>query len=93
MNIIEEMNYDLNFNEPRIIIKDDICIIENVKSIVMIGETSVTVESSKKYVTVNSADYVIKEIIGGRLLIEGQIQGVEIIHTSSKDNHRRVQNK
>ena len=90
MKLIEEIDYDMNFDEPRIIIKGNICIIENVKSIVMIGETSMTVETNKKYVTVNSNGYVVKEIMGGRLLIEGQIRGVEILHTSSKDNHRRI---
>lgn len=90
LRVIEELNYDLNFNEPKIVIKDNICIIENVKSIVMIGETSMTVETSKKYVTVNSRGYVIKEIMGGRLLIEGQIQGVEIYHTPGENNHRRI---
>ena len=90
LKLIEEIDYDMNFDEPRIIIKDNICIIENVKSIVMISETSMTVETNKKYVTVNSNGYVVKEIMGGRLLIEGQIQGVEILHTSSKDNHRRI---
>ena len=90
MRLIEEMNYDLDFNEPRIILKDKICIIENVKSIVMIGETSMTVETPKKFVTINSNDYVIKEIMNGRLLIEGEIQGIEIIRTPSKNKHRRV---
>ena len=90
LRIIEEINYDMDFNEPRIVIKDNLCIIENVKSIVMIGETSMTVETSKKYVTVNCDGYVIKEIMGGRLLIEGQIQGVEIHHTSGENNRRRL---
>ncbi len=90
LKLIEELNYDMDFKEPKIIIKDEICIIENVKSIVMIGETSMTVETPKKYVTINSSHFVIKEIIDGRLLIEGEIQGVEIMGTSSKNNHRRV---
>lgn len=81
------MNFDMNFNEPKIIIKDNICIVENVKSLVMIGENSLTVETSKKYVTIRCYEYTIKEIMDGRLLVEGQIQGVEIIRTSRKDKH------
>ena len=93
MRLIEEMNYDMDFNEPRIILKDRICIVENVKSIVMIGETAMTVETPKRFVTINSNDYVIKEIMNGRLLIEGEIQGIEIVRTPSKDKRRRVQNR
>ena len=93
MRLIEEMDFDMNFNEPKIIIKDDICIVENVKSLVMIGENSLTIETSKKYVTVRCDRYVIKEIMDGRLLVEGQIQGIEILHTSNKDKHRRISDK
>ncbi len=90
MRLIEELNYDMNFREPKVIVKDNICIIENAKSIVMIGETSMTVETGKKFVTVTGKNFVIKEIIEGRLLIEGQIQGIEFLHTSSKDKNRRI---
>lgn len=90
MRLIEELQYDMDFKEPRIVIKDNLCIIENVKGIVMIGENSMTVETPKKYVTVICKGFVIKEIMDGRLLIEGKIQGIEIMHTSSQNNHRRI---
>ena len=90
MRLIEELQYDMDFREPKIIIKDNLCIIENVKAIVMIGETSMTVETPKKYVTINSDSLVLKEIMDGRLLIEGEIQGIEIIGASSKSNHRGI---
>lgn len=93
MRFIEEFNYDMNFKEPKIIIKDYLCIVENVESIVMIGDNSITVATPFKYVTVNCKDFIIKEIIDGRLLIEGKIQGIEIIYTSVGDNDRRIQNK
>lgn len=90
LRLIEELQYDMDFKEPRIVIKDNLCIIENVKGIVMIGENSMTVETPKKYVTVICKGFVIKEIMDGRLLIEGKIQGIEIMHTSSQNNHRRI---
>ena len=75
LKFIEEFTYDMDFTEPRIIIKDNICIIENVKSIIMISEKAVTVESSKKYVTVFGNDFI--------------IQGVELLHTSNKNKGGR----
>ena len=93
MRFIEEFNYDMDFKEPKIIIKDELCIIENVKSIVMIGERSLTLETDSKYITLNCDEYIIKEIIDGRVLVEGKIQGVEILYTSSKDKHRRLRDK
>lgn len=86
MKLIEEMSYDLNFREPKIIISEKTAVIENVKAIVMISENSLTVKCGKKHVTVAGGDFVIKEIFEGRLLIEGRIQSVELFGSSDKDN-------
>lgn len=85
MNIRDEMSYDLNFREPRVIVTERLAIIENVKAIVMIGEESVTLRASKRFVTVRGGGFLIKEIYEGRLLIEGSIQGVEFFPLSGKD--------
>ena len=75
----------MDFREPRIVIKDNLCQIDNAKSIIMIGEESMTVEAGKKFVTVIGSDFVIREILERRLLIEGQIKGIELQYTSGKD--------
>ena len=93
MRFIEEFNYDMDFKEPKIIIKGELCIIENVESIVMIGENSLTLKTQTKYITLNYEGYIIKEIIDGRVLVEGKIQSVEILYTAGKDKHRRIRNK
>ncbi|MFR8235879.1 MAG: YabP/YqfC family sporulation protein [Anaerovoracaceae bacterium] len=85
MRLIEEMSYDLDFNEPKIIISEKLAVIENVKAIVMIGENSLTVQCGRKHVTVTGSGFVIKEIFEGRLLVEGRIQGVEFFSSSGKD--------
>lgn len=85
MNLKEEMRYDLNFNRPKVIADENMTIIENVSSIVMISETSLTVSAGKKFVTVRGKNFVIKEIFEGRLLIEGAIQGIEFLCRSSGD--------
>lgn len=84
------MAYDLDFKEPKIIVSEKLCVIENVDAIVMIGENSLTVETGKKYVTVKGSGFVIKEIFEGRLLIEGTIQGIEFFRTQSADKNRRI---
>lgn len=90
MKLIEEMAYDLDFREPKIIVSEKLCVIENVAAIVMISENSLTVETGKKYVTVKGSGFVIKEIFEGRLLIEGTIQGIEFFRTQSGDKNRRI---
>lgn len=85
MKLIEEMSYDLDFREPKITISEKLAVIENVKSIVMIGENSLTVQCGKRHVTVTGGGFVIKEIFEGRLLVEGRIQGIEFFGPSGKD--------
>lgn len=93
MNLIDEMSYDMDFREPKIIVNEKLAIIENVEAIVMISENSLTVATGKRYVTVQGGNFTIKEIFKGRLLIEGTIQGVEFLRAQSGDKDRRVQNR
>lgn len=79
MRIIEEMAYDLDFTKTKVIVTERVAILENITAIVMISEKALTVQSGKKYTTVVGEDFVIKEISGGRLIIEGKIQRVEFL--------------
>lgn len=85
MKLTEELNHDLDFGRPRVIMDERFATIENVKAIVMISETSLTVSAGRKFVTLTGSGFVIKEIFEGRLLIEGTIQRVEFFRTSGKD--------
>ena len=85
MRFKEELSYDMDFGRPRVITDERFATIENVKAIVMISETSLTVSAGKNFVTLTGSDFVIKEIFEGRLLIEGTIQRVEFFRTSDKD--------
>ena len=93
MGLIGEFTSDFDFREPRVMVTDKNAIIENVKNIVMLSETSVTVFTGRKYVTVNGWGFVIKEIFEGRLLIEGQIQSIEFLGTSDQDKDRGGQDR
>ena len=89
MKIIDEMRYDLDFNEPKVTVSRQLAIMENVKTIVMISESSLTVECGNSFVTVTGSDFNIKEIFEGRLLVEGVIQGVEFFRSPDSNKDRR----
>lgn len=91
MGLIAEITSDFDFRQPRVIVTDRTASIENVKKIITLTETSVTVFTGKKYVTVSGGDFEIKQIFEGRLLIEGTIQGVEFFGAPDKGEDRRVQ--
>lgn len=79
MDIMEEMAFDLDFTQPKVIVTERLAILENVTGIVMISEKALTVQSGRRYTTVVGEDFVIKEICEGRLVIEGKIRGVEFL--------------
>ena len=87
MKLIEEMVYDLDFSMPRVIITGRTAILENIKSIEMISERSLTVSSRYGYTTVTGEDFIMKEIGEGRIIIEGSIERVEFLpgHGHNKD--------
>lgn len=79
MKFLEEMAFDLDFARPKVIVCENLVILENVSAIVMLSDTSITVNNGKKYTTIAGMDFNIKEIYEGRLLVEGKIQRVEFL--------------
>ena len=93
MKLFEEMQMDMDFINPAVYLGKTFAIIENVKSIVLVSETSVTVQCGKEYVTISGNCFVLKEIFEGRLWLEGNIQGVEFLDPSGENQNRRLQDR
>lgn len=85
MEFFEEMVREMNLRKPRIVITDEIAVLENVAAIVMLSETAVTVSHGKKYTTIAGSGLMIKEICEGRILIGGEIQRAEFFQSQNTD--------
>ncbi len=79
MRLLEEVSYDLDFRKVRVICEEGLVIMENVQSIVMLTDSTVTVHNGSRYVTVAGENFLIREICEGRLAIEGKVQKVEFL--------------
>lgn len=91
MEFFEEMIQGMDLRRPRVIVTDEMAVLENVANIVMLSDTAVTVShgltgaaarrAARKgtaiYTTVTGTGLVIREICEGRLLIGGKIQRAE----------------
>ncbi len=53
--------------------------------VVLISDTSVTVDTGRFYVTVKGSRFVISEIWEGRMELEGKIEGIEFYKALGKD--------
>ena len=81
------MTFDFDVKGPKIIASARAAVIDNVKSIILISDESVTADTGKFYVTVKGRDFTISEIWEGRLELEGHIEGIEFYHTPGANPH------
>ncbi len=81
MEFFEEMIQTMDLRRPRVIVTDEMAVLENVANIVMLSGTSVTVSHGIHrgdiYTTIIGTNLIIREICEGRLLIGGKIQRAE----------------
>lgn len=91
MNILEEVGRDLDFTRPRVVVTDELVLLENVSGIVMLSENAITVSHGvghgrkperAVYTTITGCRLVIREIYEGRLLIGGTIEKAEFLQPS-----------
>lgn len=84
MKLLNEITYDFDITGPKITASAKAAIIENVKQVVLISDTQVTVDTGRFYVTVTGSRFIISEIWEGRMELEGEITGIEFYKTSGK---------
>lgn len=85
MKMINEFTLDFDVTGPKITASATAAIIENVRSVVLISDTSVTVDTGRFHVTVSGDKFVIGEIWEGRMELEGNIRGIEFYKTLGKN--------
>lgn len=85
MKLINEFTFDFDITGPKVTASANAAIIENVLSVVLISDTSVTVDTGRFFVTVKGSSFVISEIWEGRMELEGKIQGIEFYKALGKD--------
>lgn len=84
MKLLNEFTYDFDITGARITASDKAAVIENVKQVTLISDTSVTVDTGRFFVTVTGSGFVIGEIWEGRMELEGEIRGIEFYRRAGK---------
>lgn len=95
MSFFGELVKDIDYTHPRVIVTDDMALLENVAAIVMLSETAITVSHGLKllghgsrlaektgrqhFTTITGQNLIIKEIYEGRVIIGGTVQRAEFL--------------
>lgn len=90
MDIKSELKSDFNINLPRVLISGNVGIIDNVKAIVFVSESSIVVSNGKRYTSVSGSELIIKEIEDERVQVSGDIRAIEFFGTLSGNQNRGV---
>lgn len=83
MDIKSELKSDFSINLPRVLISGNVGIIDNVKGIVFVSESSIVVFNGKRYTSVSGNNLIINEIEDERVQISGDIRAIEFFGTLS----------
>lgn len=83
MSVKDEILFDFNINEPRVMVCGSVGIVDNVKNIVLISEKSIVISGKKEYVSITGDALTIKEIDDERVQVSGEIRAVEFFKTLS----------
>lgn len=89
MSIKDELLFDFSMNMPRLLVSGKTGIIDNVKKIVSISETSVIVDNGKRYSVINGTGLVVKQLEEERMLVTGEISSVEFYSENKGDANER----
>ena len=81
MKILNEIAFDFDVTGPRVTASAQAAIIENVGRVILISDSSVTVDTGRYYVSIRGQNLVISEIWEGRMELEGKIEGIEFYQT------------
>lgn len=84
MKMKNEFAFDFDVTGPKITAGETAAIIENIRKIVLISDTLVTVDTGRFFVTVSGNHLVIGEIWEGRMELEGKIKGIEFYPSLGK---------
>lgn len=87
MSIKDELLFDFSIHMPRMLISGKTGIIDNVKKIILISDTSIVVDNGSRYSAVNGDSLTVLELEEERMLITGNIRSVEFYANNKGDEN------
>lgn len=77
MDIKEELLFDFSINMPRLLVSGETGILDHVKKIMFISDSSVVVDHGNRFSAINGDRLRVKMIEEERMIIAGNILSVE----------------
>ncbi len=79
--ILDEIVFDFSVNLPRILCGGNTVIIDNVKQIILLSDSELTVSCGRRFVSVNGSGLKIQEIEEERVQVAGEVEKIQFFGT------------
>lgn len=86
MGMKDEMLFDFSLHMPRVLISGRNGVLDNVKRIVLVSDTSIVVDCGKKFAGVGGVGLTVDWLSEERMLISGEIRSVEFYGGGADEN-------
>ena len=88
MSIREELLFDFAVNMPRILVSGRTTVLDNVKKVMLLTDTEITVFNGHRFTSVVGRDFVITELKDERMLVAGKVEEIKFFEASQEDKDR-----
>lgn len=85
MSIREELLFDFAVNMPRILVAGRTAVLDNVKKVMLLTDTEITVFNGQSYTSVSGHDFVITQLKDERMLVAGEVEEIRFFKASQED--------
>lgn len=76
MPIKEELLFDFAVNMPRVLVSGKTTVLDNVKKVMILNDTEITVFNGKKFTSLRGHGFVISQLKDERMLIAGEVEEI-----------------
>lgn len=88
MSIKEELLFDFAVNMPRILVSGGTTVLDNVKKVMLLTDTEITVFNGLRFTSVKGHDFVITELKDERMLVAGKVEEIRFFEAPQEDKNR-----
>lgn len=88
MSVREELLFDFAVNMPRVLVTGRTTVLDNVKKVVLLTDTEITVFNGQKYTSIRGRDFIITRLKDERMLVAGEVEEIRFFAASQEDKNR-----
>lgn len=88
MSIKDELLFDFAVNMPRVLVSGRTTVLDNVKRVMLLTDTEITVFSGQRFTSLKGQELVITRLKDERMLVAGKVEEIKFFETSQKDKDR-----